>query len=147
MTPAVLDLNLPLRLQLHTWPLLTFHVSSLSCCRWPLPAFETSITWQTLYTTIHCPSKQRFYLSGSGLLLITVDSPKSKVNWERKDSFDSILVHHNSSSREVRAGIQTELATGDRSWYRSYGGVLLIGLLPLACSTCFFIEPMDPPTM
>jgi hypothetical protein len=40
-----------------------------------------------------------------------------------------------------------------RSWWRSHGGMLLTGLLPLACSACFLIEPkttspgMAPPTM
>jgi hypothetical protein len=39
-----------------------------------------------------------------------------------------------------------------RSWCRGHGGMLLTGLLPLACSTCLLIEPkttipgMVPPT-
>jgi hypothetical protein len=41
---------------------------------------------------------------------------------------------------------------GSRSWCRGHGGMLLSGLLPLACSACFLIEPrttgpaMVPPT-
>jgi hypothetical protein len=43
--------------------------------------------------------------------------------------------------------------SGSRSWCRGHGGMLLTGLLPLACSACFFIEPkstspgMEPTTM
>jgi hypothetical protein len=31
--------------------------------------------------------------------------------------------------------------SGTRSWCRGHGGMLLTGLLPLACSACFLIEP------
>jgi hypothetical protein len=31
--------------------------------------------------------------------------------------------------------------SGSRSWWRVHGGMLLTGLLPLACSGCFLIEP------
>jgi hypothetical protein len=43
--------------------------------------------------------------------------------------------------------------SGNRSWCRDHGGIFLIGLLPLACSACFLIEPkitgskVVPPTM
>jgi hypothetical protein len=30
---------------------------------------------------------------------------------------------------------------GSRSWYKGHGWVLLTDFLPLACSTCFLIEP------
>jgi hypothetical protein len=42
--------------------------------------------------------------------------------------------------------------SGSRSWCRGHGGMLFPGLLPLAYSACFFIEPkttspgMVPPT-
>ena len=42
--------------------------------------------------------------------------------------------------------------SGSRSWCRDHGGMLLTGLLPLACSACSLIEPktispeMAPPT-
>jgi len=42
--------------------------------------------------------------------------------------------------------------SGSRSWCRGHGGMLLTGLLPLACSACSLIEPkttspgMAPPT-
>jgi hypothetical protein len=31
--------------------------------------------------------------------------------------------------------------SGSRSWRKGHGGMLLTGLLPLACSACFLIEP------
>jgi hypothetical protein len=43
--------------------------------------------------------------------------------------------------------------SGSRSWCRGHGGMLLTGLFPLACSTCFLIESkttspgMAPPTI
>jgi hypothetical protein len=43
--------------------------------------------------------------------------------------------------------------SGSRSWCRGHGGMLLTGLLPLACSLCFLIKPsttspgMAPHTM
>jgi len=43
--------------------------------------------------------------------------------------------------------------SGSRSWCRGHGGMLLTGLLPLACSACSLIEPKTtspgkaPPTM
>jgi hypothetical protein len=55
--------------------------------------------------------------------------------------------------KEVRTGTHIGLEPGGRSWCRGHGGVLLTGLLPLACSACFLIEPrttslgMAPPTM
>jgi hypothetical protein len=32
--------------------------------------------------------------------------------------------------------------SGYRNWCRGHGGMWLTGLLPLACSACFLIEPM-----
>jgi hypothetical protein len=34
--------------------------------------------------------------------------------------------------------------SGSRSWCRGHGGMLLTGLLPLACSACSLIEPRLP---
>ena len=51
-----------------------------------------------------------------------------------------IRSHCCSSSKEVRAGIQTEKGPWGRRQCRGHGGVLLIGLLILACSGCFLIE-------
>ena len=50
------------------------------------------------------------------------------------------LSNHSPSLEEIRMGTQARLEPGIRRWYRGYGRVLLIGLLPLACSACFLIE-------
>ena len=43
--------------------------------------------------------------------------------------------------QEVRAGTQTRQEPEGRSWCRDHGGVLLTGLLFMACSACFLREP------
>ena len=45
------------------------------------------------------------------------------------------------SLKEVRARTQVGPKHRGRSWYRGHGGVLLIGLLIMACSACFLTEP------
>jgi hypothetical protein len=56
-------------------------------------------------------------------------------------------------TKEVRTGTHTGQELGVRSWCRGHRGMLLTGLLPLACWACFLIEPkttssgMAPPTM
>ena len=47
-----------------------------------------------------------------------------------------------SPGKEVREGMQT--APGGRSWCKDHGGMLLTGLLSMACSVCFLIEPRIP---
>jgi hypothetical protein len=51
------------------------------------------------------------------------------------------LPYCSSLLKEIRTGIYTGQGPGVRSWYRDHGGVLLTGLLPLACSVHFLIEP------
>jgi len=74
---------------------------------------------------------------------------KKQVGEERVYSFP----HCCSSPKEVRAGTHSGQELGSRSWCRGHGGMLLTGLLPLACSAYFLIEPrttspgMAPPTM
>jgi hypothetical protein len=71
----------------------------------------------------------------------------------RKGFIQLTLPHCCSSPKEARTGTHTGQEPGSRSWCRSHGGVLLTGLLPLACSACFLIEPKTtspgraPPTM
>jgi hypothetical protein len=64
---------------------------------------------------------------------------KKQVEEER------VYLAHTSKSlfiiREVRIGIQTGQEPGGRSSCRGHGGVLLTGLLLMACSACFLIEP------
>jgi hypothetical protein len=54
-----------------------------------------------------------------------------KSNSGRKGFIWLILLHHSSSSKEIRAGIHTGLEPGGRSCCRSHGRVLLSGLLNL----------------
>ena len=62
-----------------------------------------------------------------------------------------ILSHSLLGEAQVRTQIEQEPA--GRSWCRGHGRVLLTGLIPMACSACFLIEPrttspgMTPPTM
>jgi hypothetical protein len=81
-----------------------------------------------------------------------------KTSWSRsklgrKGFIQLTLPHCCSSLKEVRTGTHTGHKLGGRSWCRGQGEMLLIGLLLLACSACFLIEPrttspeMVPPTM
>jgi hypothetical protein len=45
--------------------------------------------------------------------------------------------------KKVRPGTQAGQELGPRSWCTGHGGMLLMGLLPLACSACFLIDPQD----
>jgi hypothetical protein len=54
------------------------------------------------------------------------------------------LPHCCSSPKEVRTGTQTGLDPRDRSWSRGHGGILLSGLLSIACSVYFLIESKTP---
>ena len=51
-----------------------------------------------------------------------------------------ILPCNCSSSKEGRGGTQTGQKPGGRSWCRGHGGVLLTGLLLMACSAFLLIE-------
>jgi hypothetical protein len=59
----------------------------------------------------------------------------------RKGLIQLTLPHRCSSPKEGRTGTHTGQELEGRSWCRGHGGVLLTGLLPLACSACFLIEP------
>ena len=48
---------------------------------------------------------------------------------------------HSLSSKALRVRTQAGQEPGGRSRCRGYGGMLLTGLLPMACSACFLIEP------
>ena len=77
--------------------------------------------------------------------------PKTKLGWE--GFICLMLPDHSPSLEDVSTGTYTELEPGDRSWCRIHRGVLLTGLLPVACSACFLIElrttspGLAPPTM
>ena len=75
---------------------------------------------------------------------------KKQVGEEMVYSAYTSTLH--SSPKEVRTGTHTGQKPGGRSWYRCHGGMLLTGLLLLACSACFLTEAsttspgMAPPT-
>lgn len=95
-----------------------------------------SITSQWLVLKIFYSKKPTFrMIVVLGFLLLCWNTPWSKSTLGRKWFICFILQHHCLSSKVVRTGTLKE-ATQDKSWCRSHGGVLL-----LACSTCFGIEP------
>jgi hypothetical protein len=79
-------------------------------------------------------------LSNVGLLLLCWNTMAQKQLWEER--FVRVLFpYHSPSLEEVKARAQAGQEPGGRSWCRSYGGMLLTGLLPMVCSACFLIEP------
>ena len=83
-----------------------------------------------------------------GFYFCTNIMTKKQVGEERVYSaYTSILLFITKGCQDWNSG-----RPGSRSWCRSHGGMLLTGLLPLACSACFLIEPkttrpeMVPPT-
>jgi hypothetical protein len=67
------------------------------------------------------------------------DTLWSKVNWGSNGLYYLhfyIMVHQGRS-----IATQTGQEPGERSWYRDHRGLLLTGLLSMAFSTCFSIEP------
>jgi hypothetical protein len=73
---------------------------------------------------------------------------KKQVGEERiYSAYTSTLLFITKGSQDLNSS-----RSGSRSWCRGYEGMLLTGLLPLACSACSLIEPkttspgMAPPT-
>jgi hypothetical protein len=89
------------------------------------------------------------YLSQLGVLVLWWNT-MTKATCRVKGVFNP---QHCSSLKEVGTGTHTGQEPGGRSWCRSHGGMLLTGLLIMACSACFLIEPrttsprMASPTM
>jgi len=63
--------------------------------------------------------------------------PRSKLG--RKGFIQLTLPHRSSSPKGSHNWNSSR--SGSRSWCRDHGGILLTGLLPLACSACCLIEP------
>ena len=103
----------------------TCSLSAFCICKW-----KRRIPRQVKYSTYIA----YYRVSYLGLLLLW---PKSM--WGRKGIIWLVLPQHCSSVKEVRAGTQTGQAPGGRSRCEIHGGVLLIGLLPLASSAWFLI--------
>jgi hypothetical protein len=77
--------------------------------------------------------------------------PRSKLGEKGLFSLHFHIADHHQ--KRARTGTHTGYEPRGRSWCRGHGGMLLTGLLPLACSACFLIEPrttspgMAPPTV
>jgi hypothetical protein len=83
-----------------------------------------------------------------GFYFCTNIMTKKQVGEERVYSaYTPMLLFITKGSRDWNSS-----RSGSRSWCRGHGGMFLTGLLPLACSACFLIEPkttsssMAPPT-
>jgi hypothetical protein len=105
------------------WELTTFiFLSSLCLC-----LLFYSILWQCV-----CLSQ--------GFYSCTNIMTKKQVGEERVYSaYTSILLFITKGSQDWNSN-----RSGSRSWCRGHGGMLLTGLLPLACSACSLIEPRLP---
>ena len=87
-------------------------------------------------------------------VLVRVSIP-AQTSWPRsklgRKGFIQLTLPHCCSSPKNQDWYSSR--SGSRMWYRGHGGMSLTGLLPLACSACFLIEPrftspgMTPPTM
>ena len=101
---------------------------------------ENLQTFRTYHYTLLRPHSKRY-----------IHMPKRKAI--KKDLIQQRVPHDNPSPRKSRTGTQTGQEPRGRSWCRSREGVLLTGLLLMACSACFLTEPrttcpgMTPPTM
>jgi hypothetical protein len=99
--------------------------------------------------------KLEYSLRGRGGVLVRVSSP-AQTSWPRsklgRKGFIQLTL---STLLLITKGCQdwNSSKSGSRNWGRGHGEMLLTGLLPLACSACFLIEPkttspgMVPPTM
>jgi hypothetical protein len=92
----------------------------------------------SLVKNIKCPNDCRL-LFQSGLLLPWWNTV-TKNNLGRKGFIHLILLHCNLPLKEIRTGTQTGQESGGRCQYRGHQG-MFAGLLPIACSACFPLEP------
>lgn len=75
-------------------------------------------------------------------LLLQWWNTRIKRKLGRKGFVWFILLHRSLLVKEIRAGTQAEQEPRGRGWCRGHGEVeLTTGLLPMACSICFLIEP------
>jgi len=75
---------------------------------------------------------------------------RSSLRWSLRLGFYYCIKHHDQKKlgKErlyfnytfLRIGTQTGQEPGGRSWYRGHGGILLTGLLLMACSACLLIH-------
>jgi hypothetical protein len=88
-------------------------------------------------------------------VLVRVCIPAQNITTKKQDGEERIDSAYTSTLLLVTKESQDWKShrAGSRSWCRGHGGMFFTGLLPLACSACFLIEPrttspgMVPPTM
>ena len=89
-----------------------------------------------------------------GFLLLQQNTTTKKQAGEERVYLAYISTHCCSLLKEIRTRTHTGQDSGSRRWCRGHGRLLLSGLLHMACSACFLIEPNDttqhglgPPTL
>jgi hypothetical protein len=86
-------------------------------------------------------SSYLFYYGFLVRVSIPAQTSRPRSTWGGKGLF-SLYFHtavHHQGSQDWNSS-----RSGSRSWCRGHGGMLLTGLLPLACSACSLIEPRLP---
>jgi len=101
--------------------------------RWEL------MSWHTYDCKIYKEQQFRGCL-GQGFYSCTNIMTKKQVGEER------VYSAYTSTWLSITKGSQYWISSrsGSRSWCRGHGGMLLTGLLPLACSACFLYNPRPP---
>lgn len=74
-------------------------------------------------------------LSKLGSLLLQWNS-MTKSKFERKGFICLALSHYSPSLTEIRTATKAGQEAGGRSWYRGHRGMLLSGLIIMACTVC-----------
>lgn len=68
-------------------------------------------------------------------IYITLINAMAKSNLGKKEFPSFMVLNHNLSSKQIRAGAQDR----GQELNRSHGGLMLTGLFLLACSSCFLV--------
>ena len=79
-------------------------------------------------------------------VLIRVSIPGQNIMTKKEDGEESVYSAYISKLLFITKGSQNSNSSRSesRSWCRGHGGMHLTGLLPLACSAYFLIEPRLP---
>lgn len=121
-----------------------------------LTVLTLAIPWVVVVSLLSVPSSWVHVLNVTACFKVTtvvVIKHYDQKHLGRKGFIVLMLSYHMSSSKEVMTGTQAWQEPGGRSWCRGRGGMLLTGLLPMACSACFLMESrttnpgVAPPTM
>jgi hypothetical protein len=80
------------------------------------------------------------------VVLVRVSIPGQNIMMKKQVGEERIYSAYTSTLGSITEGSQywNSSGSGSRSWCRGHGGMLLTGLLPLACSACSLIEPRLP---